>query len=61
MQTNIEGLVSCGLVIKIEKEDLKKNIENKELKFSYTITSSIKEHVCLKDNKINENLENPEN
>ena len=52
---------ACGVVIKIEKEELKKSRENKDIQIQYTITSSIKQHVCLKENKEKANIENSKN
>ena len=47
----------CGVLITITEEKLKLYIANKEHKIKYTISSSLKEHICNKkdDKKTGEN------
>ena len=62
-------LRKCNILLKISEEELKKYVENNNYKIKYTITSTLKEHICIKkenedkfeNNNSNENkLENIE-
>lgn len=46
----------CNILLKITKEELKQYVENNNHKIKYTITSTLKEHICIKKES-SENIE----
>ena len=44
----------CGVLITVSEEELKLYNENKEHKIKYTISSSLKDHICNKNKDKNQ-------
>ena len=49
----------CNILLKITEEELKQYVENNNHKIKFTITSTLKEHICIKKES-SENIDNKE-